>query len=94
MRQRIGHSRQQIFSTAQSGIPGAWGLVSSQCLYIAGLVTEGVQERQKTLELIMECQEKTGRKTGVLAEELKRIWVNEATPWKGHGGIGAPGLFS
>ncbi|VUC35369.1 unnamed protein product [Clonostachys rosea] len=74
---RIEWHRRQIFLTANAGIPDAWSLVSSQCLYIAGLVTKGVQERQKTLDLIDQCQRSSGRKTGVLSNDLRNLWATE-----------------
>lgn len=71
---RIHYHREQILLIANAGIPDAWGLISTQCLYIAGLVTDGVQERQRTLELIDRCQYSSGRKTSVLSCDLKRLW--------------------
>ncbi|OJJ03053.1 hypothetical protein ASPVEDRAFT_151621 [Aspergillus versicolor CBS 583.65] len=37
---RIHYHREQILLTANSGIPDAWGLISTQCLYLAGLWEE------------------------------------------------------
>lgn len=75
-RSRIESSRREIFSTANSDIADAWALVSTQCLYIAGLVTESMEDRSRTLDLIENCQKKTGRRTGPLADDLRRMWEN------------------
>jgi hypothetical protein len=80
LRRHIETSREQIFLTANSGIPDAWSLVSAQCLYIAGLVTEGIQERKRTLELIDQCQKRSGRKTSFIADELRRLWEYSKMP--------------
>ncbi|KAF4463253.1 Lysine biosynthesis regulatory LYS14 [Fusarium albosuccineum] len=77
LRRRIESHRKEIFLTANSGIPGAWSLVSSQCLYIAGLVTEETHDRERTLDLIDQCQRETGRRTNVLAEDLRKLWETE-----------------
>lgn len=45
--------------------------MSSQCLYIAGLVTKGLQERERTLEMIDQCQRDTSRKMRLLSSDLK-----------------------
>ncbi|KAJ5319161.1 uncharacterized protein N7506_011865 [Penicillium brevicompactum] len=73
-RREIEKSREQIFLVSNSGIPGPWSLVSTQCLYIAGMVTEGLLERSHTLELIEDCQKQSGRKTCVLADALRKLW--------------------
>ncbi|KAJ5322738.1 hypothetical protein N7452_011027 [Penicillium brevicompactum] len=73
-RREIEKSREQIFLVSNSGIPDPWSLVSTQCLYIAGIVTEGLLERSHTLELIEDCQKRSGRKTCVLADALRKLW--------------------
>ncbi|KAF6803215.1 Zn(II)2Cys6 transcription factor [Colletotrichum musicola] len=74
IRRRIEKSREGVFATANAGVPDAWDLLSAQCLYVAGLVTEGLQERKRTLELIDECHRRTGRQTVFMPNELKRLW--------------------
>ncbi|OJJ79305.1 uncharacterized protein ASPGLDRAFT_1055385 [Aspergillus glaucus CBS 516.65] len=74
-RRQIERSREQIFLVSNAGVPDTWSLVSTQCLYIAGLVTEGVLERQRTLELIEDCQKSSGRRTMCLADELRTLWA-------------------
>ena len=73
-RREIEKSREQIFMVSNAGVPDAWSLVSTQCLYIAGLVTEGVLERHHTLILIENCQLSSGRRTVCLADELRKLW--------------------
>lgn len=74
LRRRIEMHRWNIFWIANSKIPDSWGLVSTQCLYIAGLVTEGAQERQKTLDMIDQVQLDTGRRTSYLSHDLRMLW--------------------
>lgn len=70
----IQKSRQEIFMIAKSLLDEAWGLISTQCLYIAGLVTDGILERQLTLELIERCQKTSGRQTVCIADQLRQFW--------------------
>lgn len=73
-RRELEASRREIFMVANSRINQAWGLISTQCLYVAGMVTEGILERECTLELIETCQRKTGRQTVCIADQLRRFW--------------------
>jgi hypothetical protein len=72
---RIERSREEIFLISNAGVPDAWSLISTQCLYIAGLVTNGVLERRRTLELISNCQKSSGQRTKSLADALKGLWA-------------------
>lgn len=74
-RRRIERSREQIFLISNAGVSDPWSLISTQCLYIAGLVTEGVLERRRTLELILNCQKSSGRRTENLVQALKQAWA-------------------
>ncbi|GKZ26478.1 hypothetical protein AbraIFM66951_003628 [Aspergillus brasiliensis] len=73
-RREIERSREQILLVSNSGIPDTCSLVSTQCLYIAGMVTEGLLERRLTLKLIEDCQKRSGRKTCTLADALRKLW--------------------
>ncbi|CAI7669022.1 unnamed protein product [Penicillium crustosum] len=75
-RRQIEKSREQVFLVSNSGIPDTWSLISTQCLYIAGLVTEGILERRRTIELIEDCQNRSGRRTIRLAEALQKLWAD------------------
>ncbi|OQV05495.1 Fungal specific transcription factor domain-containing protein [Cladophialophora immunda] len=77
VRRLINRSREQILLIASSGMTDPFSFISTQCLYIAGLVTEGVQERRRTLELIEECQRQSGRRTVCIADELRTVWAEE-----------------
>ncbi|OAP56016.1 hypothetical protein AYL99_10168 [Fonsecaea erecta] len=77
VRRLINRSREQILLIASSGMTDPFSFISTQCLYIAGLVTEGVQERRRTLELIEECQRQSGRRTVCIADELRTAWAEE-----------------
>ncbi|KAI9929398.1 hypothetical protein MW887_000868 [Aspergillus wentii] len=73
-RRELEKSRREVFMVANSKIHETWGLISTQCLYIAGLVTDGVLERQRTLELIELCQKTSGRQTICIADQLREFW--------------------
>lgn len=74
VRRRIEHSREQICLVASSSVPEEWAFVSIQCLFVAGLVTEGKEERQRTLDIIAECQRISGRQTWSIADRLQKSW--------------------
>ncbi|KAL4934013.1 fungal specific transcription factor domain-containing protein [Aspergillus undulatus] len=74
-RREIEKSREQIFLVSNAGVADSWSLISTQCLFVAGLVTEGVLERHHTLKLIENCQRSSGRRTFCLADELRRLWA-------------------
>ncbi|KAI9042465.1 uncharacterized protein KD926_005544 [Aspergillus affinis] len=76
-RRELEKSRREIFMIANSRIDQTWGLISTQCLYVAGLVTEGILERERTLELIEMCQRVTGRQTVCIADQLRGFWKEE-----------------
>ncbi|KAH8435134.1 uncharacterized protein LDX57_012763 [Aspergillus melleus] len=76
-RRELERSRREIFMIANSRIDQTWGLISTQCLYVAGLVTEGILERECTLELIEMCQRVTGRQTVCIADQLRGFWQEE-----------------
>ncbi|OAL34470.1 hypothetical protein AYO20_06313 [Fonsecaea nubica] len=77
VRRLINRSREQILLIANSGTTDPFSFTSTQCLYIAGLVTEGVQERRRTIELLEECQRQSGRRTAQIADELRAVWAEE-----------------
>ncbi|KAE8164455.1 hypothetical protein BDV40DRAFT_114140 [Aspergillus tamarii] len=73
-RRQIERSREQIFLISNAGVPDTWSLISTQCLFVAGMVTDGVLEREQTLRLIEQCQKSSGRRTVCLADELRKMW--------------------
>ncbi|EXJ89998.1 hypothetical protein A1O3_03066 [Capronia epimyces CBS 606.96] len=76
-RRLIDRSRKQILLIASGGLPEAFSFVSTQCLYIAGWVTEGVCERRLTLHLIEQCQKQSGRRTVFIADDLRAAWARD-----------------
>ncbi|PYH96545.1 hypothetical protein BO71DRAFT_174525 [Aspergillus ellipticus CBS 707.79] len=74
LRRQLESSRTEILTIANSGINEAWGLISTQCLYIAGLITDGILERQRTIQLIEACQETSGRHTTCISDQLRNFW--------------------
>lgn len=72
---QIERSREQIFLVSNAGVGDTWSLISTQCLYIAGLVTYGVMEQRRTLELIEHCQKSSGRRTAWIANALRDLWA-------------------
>ncbi|KAF2021190.1 hypothetical protein BU24DRAFT_416856 [Aaosphaeria arxii CBS 175.79] len=75
VRRQIEHHRQQVVAAADSGIGEAWSLLSTQCLYVAGLVTDGQYEREHILYLIEDCQSQSGRRTVCIANILRSLWA-------------------
>ncbi|OJD40232.1 zn 2cys6 transcription factor [Diplodia corticola] len=52
----------------------AASLMSSQCLYIAGLVVQDTKQQEAILDLINECRLRTGWPIKPLGEELQALW--------------------
>ncbi|KAK3080091.1 hypothetical protein LTS18_003139 [Coniosporium uncinatum] len=74
LRRHIERSREQICSVASSRIQEEQAFISVQCLFVAGLVTEGKEERRQTLDVIEDCQRISGRRTVCIADELRKMW--------------------
>ncbi|KAK6528897.1 hypothetical protein TWF694_004126 [Orbilia ellipsospora] len=72
-------SSAMIIGISLSGCEEAYHLLSLQCLYAAGLVLDGKEERRILLGLIRECQHRTGRSTYYLSEELQKLWQEGET---------------
>jgi len=77
VRRHIERSREQICLVASSNIQEEQSFMSVQCLFVAGLVTEGKEERRQTLDVIEGCQRISGRRTVCIADELRKIWALE-----------------
>ncbi|KAL4804487.1 fungal-specific transcription factor domain-containing protein [Aspergillus unguis] len=59
-------------------------VLSSQCLFIAGLFTQGSNCRNSVLDLLESCRQKTGWPIHSFGDELKRIWMaHESATSKG-----------
>ncbi|KAF3906711.1 hypothetical protein ABW20_dc0110698 [Dactylellina cionopaga] len=67
-------SSAMIIGISLSGCEETYHLLSLQCLYAAGLVLDGKEERKILQGLIRECQHRTGRSTYYLSEELQKLW--------------------
>ncbi|EWC46189.1 hypothetical protein DRE_04567 [Drechslerella stenobrocha 248] len=72
-------SSAMIIGISLSGCEETYHLLSLQCLYAAGLVLDGKEERKVLLGLICECQDRTGRSTYYLSEELRKLWQEGET---------------
>ncbi|KAK6340827.1 hypothetical protein TWF696_009145 [Orbilia brochopaga] len=72
-------SSAMIIGISLSGCEETYHLLSLQCLYAAGLVLDGKEERKILLGLINECQHRTGRSTYYLSEELRKLWQEGET---------------
>ncbi|EPS42723.1 hypothetical protein H072_3285 [Dactylellina haptotyla CBS 200.50] len=68
-----------IIGISLSGCEETYHLLSLQCLYAAGLVLDGNEERKILQGLIRECQHRTGRSTYYLSEELQKLWQSGET---------------
>ncbi|GME48668.1 zn 2cys6 transcription factor [Neofusicoccum parvum] len=64
-----------ICGIAKPLIDGAASLMSSQCLYIAGLCVQDTKQREAILELIKKCRHRTGWPIKPLEDELQTLWT-------------------
>ncbi|KAL5050532.1 hypothetical protein BDW71DRAFT_102098 [Aspergillus fruticulosus] len=66
----------------------ASGLISSQCIFIAGMFTQESNSRECVLNLLESCRRRTGWPVHSFGDELKQLWKtlespnpNEASPY-------------
>ncbi|KAK6507108.1 hypothetical protein TWF481_005557 [Arthrobotrys musiformis] len=65
---------QMIIGISLADVDESYHLISLQCLYAAGLVLDGKEERRILSNLIREVQHRTGRLTYYLVDELQKLW--------------------
>ncbi|KAK6361884.1 hypothetical protein TWF730_005596 [Orbilia blumenaviensis] len=65
---------QMIIGISLADVDESYHLISLQCLYAAGLVLDGKEERKILSNLIREVQHRTGRLTYYLVDELQKLW--------------------
>ncbi|KAL4739431.1 fungal-specific transcription factor domain-containing protein [Aspergillus similis] len=58
----------------------ASGLISSQCIFIAGMFTQGSNSRECVLDLLESCRRRTGWPVHSFGDELKQIWKSHESP--------------
>ncbi|ENH72007.1 hypothetical protein FOC1_g10001856 [Fusarium oxysporum f. sp. cubense race 1] len=61
----------------------ASSMLSSQCLFIAGMFMQNPRERECVLEMLDTCQKRCGWPTPSLRSELGQIWENPDALWDG-----------
>ncbi|KAL2870459.1 Zn(II)2Cys6 transcription factor [Aspergillus lucknowensis] len=72
----------------------ASSLISSQCLFIAGMFTHDSRSRECVLDLLESCRRQTGWPAHSFGEELKRLWMTLESHQKPNGaGINASVLL-
>ncbi|CAM1510823.1 Fc.00g083360.m01.CDS01 [Cosmosporella sp. VM-42] len=59
----------------------ASGMLSSQCLFIAGVFMQNPRQRICVLRMLDSCRKKCGWPTPSLGSELERIWENPDGSW-------------
>ncbi|KAL4764164.1 Zn(II)2Cys6 transcription factor [Aspergillus foveolatus] len=57
----------------------ASGIISSQCIFIAGMFTQGSHSRECVLDLLDFCRRRTGWPVHSFGDELKQIWKSHET---------------
>ncbi|KAF3170052.1 hypothetical protein TWF106_011408 [Orbilia oligospora] len=70
---------QMIIGISLADVDESYHLISLQCLYAAGLVLDGKEERKILSNLIREVQHRTGRLTYYLVDELQKLWQEGET---------------
>ncbi|KAK6350873.1 hypothetical protein TWF718_004055 [Orbilia javanica] len=70
---------QMIIGISLADVDESYHLISLQCLYAAGLVLDGKEERKILSNLIREVQHRTGRLTYYLVDELQKLWQDGET---------------
>ncbi|KAL4936593.1 hypothetical protein BDV06DRAFT_233258 [Aspergillus oleicola] len=55
-------------------------LISSQCLFIAGLFTQDTRARECVLDLLESCRRRAGWPVRSFGDELKKLWTSHETP--------------
>ncbi|KAL4922304.1 fungal-specific transcription factor domain-containing protein [Aspergillus aurantiobrunneus] len=58
----------------------ASSLLSSQCLFIAGMFTQGNRSRECVLDLLESCRRLTGWPIHSFGNELKQLWMTHESP--------------
>ncbi|EXA34898.1 hypothetical protein FOQG_13285 [Fusarium oxysporum f. sp. raphani 54005] len=61
----------------------ASSMLSSQCLFIAGMFMQNPRERECVLEMLDTCQKRCGWPKPSLRSELRQIWENPDALWDG-----------
>ncbi|KAH6976162.1 hypothetical protein BKA56DRAFT_488860 [Ilyonectria sp. MPI-CAGE-AT-0026] len=59
----------------------ASSMLSSQCLFIAGMFMQNPRQRSCVLEMLDSCRVRCGWPTPSLGSELEQIWGNPDSPW-------------
>ncbi|XEV02491.1 hypothetical protein FSHL1_007778 [Fusarium sambucinum] len=59
----------------------ASSMLSSQCLFIAGMFTQDPRQKEAVLEMLDSCQKRCGWPTPSLRSELEEIWKNPDALW-------------
>ncbi|KAF5017327.1 hypothetical protein F66182_10756 [Fusarium sp. NRRL 66182] len=59
----------------------ASSMLSSQCLFIAGVFMQSPKQRSCVLEMLNSCQQRCGWPTPSLGSELEEIWTNPDSLW-------------
>ncbi|KPA40254.1 quinate transport protein [Fusarium langsethiae] len=59
----------------------ASSMLSSQCLFIAGMFMQNPRQKEAVLEMLDSCQKRCGWPTPSLGSELEHIWKSPDTLW-------------
>ncbi|KAL4908958.1 hypothetical protein BDW74DRAFT_165645 [Aspergillus multicolor] len=85
---RIRHCVKIIGGIAMTLREDASSLISSQCLFIGGMFTQGSSSRECMLDLLESCRRRTGWPVRSFGDELKQLWAmhephrsNETAPY-------------
>ncbi|KAL4873050.1 hypothetical protein BDV12DRAFT_115907 [Aspergillus spectabilis] len=77
---RIRQGVEIICGIAMTLKDDASSLISSQCLFIAGMFTQDSRSRECVLDLLESCRRRTGWPVHSFGDELKQLWVTSESP--------------
>ncbi|KAL4886965.1 fungal-specific transcription factor domain-containing protein [Aspergillus karnatakaensis] len=77
---RIRQGVEIICGIAMTLKDDASSLISSQCLFIAGMFTQGNRSRECVLDLLESCRRRTGWPVHSFGDELKQLWTTAESP--------------
>ncbi|KAL5339456.1 fungal-specific transcription factor domain-containing protein [Aspergillus crustosus] len=77
---RIRQGVEIICGIAMTLKDDASSLISSECLFIAGMFTQDSRSRECVLDLLESCRRRTGWPVHSFGDELKQVWMTSESP--------------
>ncbi|KAH7171365.1 hypothetical protein EDB81DRAFT_710112 [Dactylonectria macrodidyma] len=77
----IQHSIDMVCGIGMTLTEDASSMLSSQCLFIAGMFMQNPRQRSCVLDMLDSCRNRCSWPTPSLSSELEQIWDNPDSPW-------------